>query len=190
MSEEESTPVAEIKVDKWDGSAVKNALDDAVKRVFTEKFTYTESHALMNGRLVISSLAVSTALFAVVWDYLHPFPLSKVVLITCVLTYFFLMGVLTLYTTYKEKGIFMVMLKHDPSGMDQPIRWEATSTLKRFDHMYTLTIVVRDGEKHRETKLNKSIATWFDDNGVLVHHKLEPEIVRMHNSLLADKKDK
>ncbi|XP_035233140.1 probable signal peptidase complex subunit 2 [Stegodyphus dumicola] len=76
-----------IKVDKWDGSAVKNALDDAVKKVFTEQFKYVESHRLMDGRLAISGIAVGAAMFALMWDYLHPFPESRPVLIICVVSY-------------------------------------------------------------------------------------------------------
>ena len=56
------------QVDKWDGCAVKNALDDTVKKIMIDTYGYSESHALMDGRLVICTVACLFALFAMVCD--------------------------------------------------------------------------------------------------------------------------
>uniref|UniRef100_A0A131YHA7 Signal peptidase complex subunit 2 n=1 Tax=Rhipicephalus appendiculatus TaxID=34631 RepID=A0A131YHA7_RHIAP len=181
-----------VRIDKWDGSAVRNALDDAVKKVLTEKYGYVENHRLTDGRLAICSIAVGAAMFALLWDFLYPFPESRTVLIACVLSYFFLMGVLTLYTTFLEKGIFLVALQKDKTGFDPDSVWTVSSSLKRFDHIYHLQIHYKDGKtkKTREAKLEKSIASWFDENGTLVGDLFDPEVCKLHNSLLSEKKEK
>jgi len=116
-----------LQVDKWDGCAVKNALDDTVKKIMIDTYGYSESHALMDGRLVICTVACLFALFAMVWDYFHPFPESRSVLIICVLAYFAMMVVLTFYTTYCEQGIFLEAVDIDPTGVDPTNKWILSS---------------------------------------------------------------
>lgn len=172
-----------ITVNKWDGSAVKNALDDAVKDVLIKKYDYAECFRLMDGRLLICGIAVSVAMFALLWDHLYPFPQSRPVLIICVAIYFLMMGVLTLYTTYKEKGIFAVAKK------DQ-IVWEASSYLKKYDDMYNLVLVYKDTKTGitRTDQFNKSVANYFDENGTLLSDLVENDVSKLHNCILAEKK--
>jgi len=180
-----------VKVCKWDGTAVKNALDDGVKEVLVEKFGYEEDHTLMDTRLIICALAVAVATFALAWDYFYPFPASRQVLIGCVGTYFFLMMVLTVYTTYKEKGIFVVVRDKDPAGLDPDSKWEASSSMKKFDDMYSMALTFYDGKTKaaREDSFNRSVADFYDENGVLCLDVLESAVVKLHKSLSSAKKN-
>ncbi|XP_052782838.1 signal peptidase complex subunit 2-like isoform X2 [Mya arenaria] len=180
-----------VKIDKWDSAALKNALDDGAKKVMLDKFGFTESHKLMDGRLFICTVAVVFAMFALVWDYFRPFPESRPVLIICVLSYFFLMGVLTVYTTYMEMGIFLVALDKDRTRVDPDNKWDLASKLKKYDDKYTLSMTFTDGKtnKTRSGEITKSVAEFFDENGVLCFDLYEPEVRMLQNRIATDKKE-
>lgn len=109
------------------------------------------------------------------------------VLIACVSSYFVLMGVLTLYTTFREKGIFAVMKQDD--GKEKKI-WQASSDMKKFDDKYTLYLSVKNSKGVREASITKSCADFVDTTGLVLENLVANEVTRLFNSLNNERKDK
>ncbi|XP_071165075.1 signal peptidase complex subunit 2-like isoform X1 [Mytilus edulis] len=179
-----------VKIDKWDGSAIKNALDDAAKKVMTDNFGFKEEHRLMDLRLLICTVAVGFSLFALVWDYIRPFPESRPILIICVLSYFMLMGVLTLYTTYMEQNIFLVAADKDKAGLEPDDKWELASTLKKYTHLYKLKMTFTNGKTGlcRSEEIERPVNNYFDEEGTLLFKLFEPEVRTLQGRIAAASK--
>lgn len=62
----------------------------------------------------------------------------------------------------------------------------------RYDDKYNFHLIFRDGKsgKVREGSWVKSVANFVDVNGVVLYDLIEPEVVKLHNSLLSEKKEK
>lgn len=62
----------------------------------------------------------------------------------------------------------------------------------RFDDKYHLDITLFGGKSKnkREASIVRSVEKFFDEEGVLLFDLLEPEVSKLHDSLLKEKKEK
>ncbi|KAA0192817.1 Signal peptidase complex subunit [Fasciolopsis buskii] len=180
----------DITVDKWNGSAVKNALDDAAKEILAQRFNLVENHSLFDGRLFLCTVSVLVAGFGVVWDYFYPHPQSRLVLIVCVSVYFVLSCVITCYVMFVEKNIFYTGEKADPTGLDPPDVWKLASQVNRYDPHYRLTLRITNGssKKTKQSTMNRRFDEFFDLNGKIRSDLYNAAVTRLTSDIL-DKKE-
>ena len=62
----------------------------------------------------------------------------------------------------------------------------------RYDDMYSLYVTFKDGQtgETRTANLTKSVALFFDDNGYVCEESFEPDVMKLHESLTSEKKEK
>lgn len=161
-----------ITVDKWDGGQVKNVLDETAKQVILQHFKYDESNLLVDIRLLLCALPVGAAFFALIYDFLHPFPESASVLRICVYAYIVLIIILTLYSTFIESNTILIAYKKGKNKL----KIKLLSKMKRFDDQYTLIL---ESQKSKNS-WTKSVGNYFDVNGVFVQDRFEQDVVKLH----------
>lgn len=169
MSQEEI-----IKVDKWDAGQVKNVLDETAKQIILQQFKYDESNFLVDIRLFLCALPVGAAFFALIYDFLHPFPESAQVLKVCVYAYIILICVLTLYTNFVESNT--ILIGYTKQKNKNPTKIKLLSKMKRFDDQYTLIME----KSNNQVSWTKSVGNYFDVNGVFVQNRFEQDVKKLY----------
>ena len=158
-----------VKLDKWDTIGVKHGLDDVIKKVFNKGLNFKESNQLTDAKIVVSGLSVLLALIAFVYDYLTGYPASFLVLLFCVSGYALLMLSLYIFSFLFEKSYVYSGTARDSSGFTTNATIQVSTSLKRFEHNYAVTICYRDTGNGalRVMSQSCSIAELFDAKGNL-----------------------
>ncbi|KAJ3175516.1 Signal peptidase complex subunit 2 [Geranomyces variabilis] len=107
-----------IIVNNSSDSELKHALDDALKKVLVQDFSFIENHTHTDTRLLLGYASVLFAAVASAYSYVVPFPECKPVLAACVAAYFVLNGAMVGYTTFVEGNVIFRGVRKDVLGLD------------------------------------------------------------------------
>ncbi|KRX96581.1 Round spermatid basic protein 1-like protein [Trichinella pseudospiralis] len=81
-----------------------------------------------------------------------------------------------LYTWFIERGIFLVAVDKSADNPKKKLLWIFSSSMKRFDHKYTLEIKCKSAGVSNRGKLTKSVASWiYEDGQISLSHLLDDE---------------
>jgi len=151
--------MAEIKVNKFDVSALKQVLDDAVVKYITEERNYEEDHSLSNIKLLLGAFGCVVAVVA--HFYPTSFPENRHILLICAIGYFISSGILQYIASYLQQD---VILFAKPVSVGKPL--EISSHMHKYDPSYTLTMKYKEGKPC--VSFTKKVTDWFNVDGVLV----------------------
>jgi len=166
----------EVKINKFDVSALKQSLDDAVVKYVTDDLEYQEDHNLSNIKLLLGLFGCVLAVIA--HFYPTPFPANKNVLIVCAASYFISSGILQYIASYKQRD---VILFTKPAKAGKAL--EISSHMNKFDPKYTLTIRHKGGKS--EATFTKPVTEWFTASGVLVSEAFTKQVKQTLSQLEA-----
>jgi len=150
----------EVKVNKFDNSALKQALDDALVKYLTDELGYQEDHTLSNIKLVLGAFGCILAVIS--HFYPIPFPANKTILLVCAICYFASSGILQYIASYLQQDIILIT---KPDKDHKPL--EVHTSMHKYDPNYTVAIKYKGGQSH--STFTKPVTEWFTTSGVLVN---------------------
>ncbi|EPQ67654.1 Bgt-2450 [Blumeria graminis f. sp. tritici] len=157
--------VSTEKISLYSVTELKNTSDDAIP-AYLNSLKFKQSHTVADIRLVIgyASLLIAAATFS--WDYKFGFEATKLYTAFAVGLYATLSIILSLYSTYVEKGTIYI----GTNAQDDEIRIE--TKVEECVPIYNLRITTKlkscPGEKPKVTNLKKPFNKWFDKAGHFV----------------------
>ncbi|KAI8637314.1 signal peptidase complex subunit 2 [Parasitella parasitica] len=161
---------------KYDGTQIKNAVDDEISRFFSKEQNFSQSHIHTDIKLLLGYVSCFIAGGSFLYEYKTSFYDALTVTTACVIVYWTIQSISLAYGYLVEKDeLFAGTKKVDGKG---------TSTLKvsgkidKHSPKYQLCFNYTDirAGKTVSYKVEPNVTAWFDTKGVLVQQAMDSDL--------------
>eukprot|EP00041_Stephanoeca_diplocostata_P003289 m.33235 g.33235 ORF g.33235 m.33235 type:complete len:210 (+) comp14217_c0_seq1:51-680(+) len=163
-----------VVIAKWDSAAVKNTLDDFVHKYALElNEDFVENHWETDVRLAICTVACAFAGFACLYGFLIPHPESATVVGSCVLGYFTLVTLLSIYQAFFEEPALVTASAPTTESKTKAGQLKVCTFMERYSTKYTIEMTFTPGgndsaqEEKQTASTDCNIGHFFYEDGEL-----------------------
>ncbi|CEP12371.1 hypothetical protein [Parasitella parasitica] len=176
MSQTETTNEPVQVSNKYDGTQIKNAVDDEISRFYSKEQNFSQSHIHSDIKLLLGYLSCFIAGGSFLYEYKTSFNDALTVTTVCVIVYWAIQSVSFAYGYFVEKDELFAGTKK--------VDGKSTSTLKisgkidKHSPIYQLCFSYTDigSGKSVSQKVEPNVTTWFDTQGVLVQQAMDSDL--------------
>ncbi|KAG2172222.1 hypothetical protein INT43_004763, partial [Umbelopsis isabellina] len=162
--------IEEIKVNKYNATELKHAVDDHLRKYLSNDLGYAESHRHIDVKLALGYLSCVFAVIATYHEWKVKFEKAKPVTLVCVVAYFILNTAAWVYALLVEKNEVFIGSKNGNTVT-------VSTKLKKYSQDYKCVFKVKDQSgKTGEYILGGKFGNWFNEDGVLVLPALEKDL--------------
>uniref|UniRef100_A0AC35UE58 Signal peptidase complex subunit 2 n=1 Tax=Rhabditophanes sp. KR3021 TaxID=114890 RepID=A0AC35UE58_9BILA len=171
-----------IKVMKWDSPTVRIALSDVGRKVLMAKDNWNESQRVADIKILISLVAVIFSGYCCYYDYIHPFPESRMVITVCATSYFVFITILTAYTYFIENNLFyqgaekITTFSGKGKKEEKMKYWKFSSEMGKYDDKFTIVAEYHDGKRSGTLRVTKSIGCYITEDGQIIEKLVADQI--------------
>eukprot|EP01016_Furgasonia_blochmanni_P052536 TRINITY_DN838_c0_g1_i1.p2 TRINITY_DN838_c0_g1~~TRINITY_DN838_c0_g1_i1.p2 ORF type:complete len:193 (+),score=53.07 TRINITY_DN838_c0_g1_i1:313-891(+) len=162
-------PSGKPLTNKYDPYTLKAAIDDYIIEALTTKQDYVEIQTHSNVKLLLGFIVCST--IALSHFYPVPFPQNYNLIIVCVVAYFILSTLYSLYESRVEKDTFLQARKKS-ANKEEKLTFD--SRIEFFSEFYEFTLTYANNNKKIQAYTEKiSVGQIFDEKGYLSEERVD-----------------
>ncbi|KAI9253493.1 signal peptidase complex subunit 2, partial [Phascolomyces articulosus] len=147
---------------------------------------YSEGHLHTDIKLLLGYSSCVLAGGAFLFEYYTSFQEAKPILLCSVIVFWILQACSWAYSVFVEQNEIFVGYKNDSKTSERQGILTISSEMKRYSPTYIIQMQYQDQKLHKitKTKLEKNVASWFTEDGVLVAENVDKDIEEQAASLL------
>ncbi|GAA5802351.1 hypothetical protein HPULCUR_007815 [Helicostylum pulchrum] len=180
MSQTEVKEPVEVS-NVYDGTQLKNAVDDELARFYSTDLKFTQSHVHTDVKLFLGYISCFIAGGAFFYEYKTSFTEALTVTTLCVVAYWIIQTIAFAYTYLVEKDQIFIGYQKVNGKVTGSLT--ISGSMDKYSSIYKLNMTYKSNGKSVSYQVEPNVARWFTTKGVMVPEAMDKDLTTFLTTL-------